>query len=135
MVVEGNTGAGGGNVQSAAAAAFAAGAWGKTNPPSAPNADEKLWGMLANALGIFWLIGPIVALLVKGSTSPFVKFNAIQMIGWCLVGLALSIVLQIIATVLSAVPIMLTLVWPLFSLIGLAFLVLLVYLCIQAWNG
>jgi len=137
MVVEGNTG-GGNNIQGstgAAAAAFAVGAWGKTALPSAPNADEKLWGMLANALGLFWLIGPIIALLVKGSTSPFAKFNALQMIGWSIVGLAFSIVLQIVATILSAIPIMLTLLLPLFSLIGLAFLALLIYLCVQAYNG
>ena len=57
--------------------------WGATTPAETLSADEKLWGMLANLLGLCFLLGPIIALVLKGS-SKFVKFNAIQMIGWSL---------------------------------------------------
>jgi uncharacterized membrane protein len=115
--------------------AFAQGAWGKTQPPTAPNADEKLWGMLANVGAIFWIFGPAVVFFMKGKTSPFVKFNALQMIFFCVVMFVVSIALQIVFTVLATVPIVAQLLLPLWSLVGLAFLVLWIFISIQAYSG
>ena len=126
---------GGSDMQAAAAGLIAPGSWGESAAPTQPTADEKLWGMLANISGLFFLIGPIVVLLMKGS-SKFVKFYALQMICWCFVGFALSIVLGVMFTVLAAVPMVGMLVINVLSpLISLVFLGLLIWLTLKANSG
>jgi uncharacterized membrane protein len=121
--------------QAAVASAFAQGAWGKTQPPTAPNADDKLWGMLGNALAIFWILGPGAVYFMKGQTSSFVKFNSLQMIFFCVVMFVVSVAIQIVFTILATVPIIAQILLPVWSLVGLAFLVLWIFMCIQAFNG
>jgi len=122
------------NAEAAGRAAMA-GAWGAVLPAEAPTADEKLWGMLANVLGLVFLIGPVAVLLLKGN-SKFVKFNALQMICWSVVGIAVSVVLGVCFTVLAAVPFVGLLVIRILSpLISLCFLGLLVFLALKANQG
>ncbi len=110
-------------------------AWGDSQPPEALSADERLWGMLANLLGIIWLLGPIVALIAKGS-SKFVKFNALQMIFLCLVLIPIGIALGIAFTILAFVPIVGWLIISVVSpVLSLASLCLIVFLGIKANNG
>jgi uncharacterized protein len=109
--------------------------WGPVQPPQPATEDEKLWGMLANILGLVFLIGPIVAYLVKGE-SKFVKFNALQMIFLQLACLVVAIILGIVFTVLASVPIVGTLVLSVLSpLLSLAMLVGLVLLALKAKEG
>jgi len=127
---------GGSDMQSAVATLnVAAGSWGESAAPALPSADEKLWGMLANIAGLFFLVGPIVVLLLKGN-SKFVKFYAIQMICWSIIGIALSVVLGVLFTVLAAVPMVGMLVINVLSpLISLLFLGLLIWLTLKANSG
>jgi len=112
-----------------------AGTWGEQAPPAAPNEEEKLWGLLACLLGIFFIIGPLVAFLVKG-TSSYVKFFALQTIFASLALLGVGIVLGVCFTVLAAVPmvgyLIVTVVSPLFSL---AWLALLIFVGLKAKSG
>lgn len=122
------------DAQVEAVAAFKDG-WGESAPPAPATEDEKLWGMLANFLGLFFIVGPLVAWFVKGD-SRFVKFHALQMIFLNLVGFVVGIVLGICLTMLAMVPfvgmLVGTVVGPLFSL---AMLVLLVFLGLKAKSG
>lgn len=123
-----------GNIQATAAESLKS-PWGEMAAPEAPNADEKLWGMLANILGLFFLIGPIVALVLKGN-SKYVKFYAIQMLCWNVVGFGLGVVLGVLFTVLATVPMIGMLVINILSpLLSLVFLVLLVFLALKANSG
>jgi uncharacterized membrane protein len=109
--------------------------WGDSAPPVPATEDEKTWGMLANLLGLFFIIGPVIAWFVKGD-SKFVKFHALQMILVNLVCFAVGIMLGVCFTVLAAVPLVgwavVSIVSPLFSL---AMLILLVWLAIKAKGG
>ena len=109
--------------------------WGDSAPPSPATEDEKTWGMLANVLGFFFIIGPVIAWFMKGD-SKFVKFHALQMILVNVVCFTVGIVLGVCFTVLAAVPMVgwavVSIVSPLFSL---AMLVLLVWLAIKAKGG
>jgi uncharacterized membrane protein len=117
------------------AANAAAQPWGATQPPQAPSEDEKLWGMLANLLGLVFLIGPLVAFFLKGE-SKFVKFNALQTIFLQLACVVLSIVLGVVFTVLASIPIVGTLILSVIGpLLSLAMLVGLVLLALQAKAG
>lgn len=122
------------DAQAEAAAAFNEG-WGGNVPPEPVAEDEKLWGLLANLLGLFFVVGPLVAWLVKGD-SRFVKFHALQMIFLNLVSFAAGIVLALCLTMLAMVPfvgmLVGTVIGPLFSL---AMLVLLVFLGLKAKSG
>lgn len=122
------------DAKAAAAEVWNAG-WGESQPPAQANEEEKLWGMLANVLGLFFIVGPLVAWFVK-SGSKFVKFYALQMIFLHLAGLAVGIVLGVLFTVLAAVPLVgwlvVTLIGPLFSL---AMLAVLVFLALKAKSG
>jgi uncharacterized membrane protein len=108
--------------------------WGPIDVP-APSPDEKLWGMLANVLGLIFVVGPLIAFFMKGAQSKFVKFYAIQMLLIQLVALVFIIALTVVVQVLATVPILLTLMWPLFSLLNLAWLVALVILALKANSG
>ena len=105
--------------------------WGASAPPSAPTEDEKLWGMLVNILGLFFVIGPLMAWLVKG-TSNFVKFNAAQMLLVQAVLFALGVALGVCWQMLSALG---GLIYPLYGLLQLAFLICLVVLALKAKSG
>jgi uncharacterized membrane protein len=122
------------NVSEATQTAVAA-AWGPVAPPEAPSADDKLWGMLANLLGILWLIGPALAWLLKRD-SKFVRFNALQMLLIHAVGLVIGILLGVCLTVLAFVPMLGMLVASVISpLFGLLALALIIFLAIKAHNG
>ena len=110
------------------------GRWGKTQPPNSPADDEKLWGLIANLLGLIFIIGPLVAMLVKGS-SPYVKFHAVQMIGWQIVMFGVSLMLGVVFSILGAVPIVAHVASALFGLIGLGCLLLLLYMALLAHKG
>jgi uncharacterized membrane protein len=118
-----------------AQAAEIAGTWGEQAPPAAPNEDEKLWGLLASVLGIFFIIGPLVAYLAKG-TSNYVKFFALQTIFASLAMLVVGIALGVCFSVLAAVPmvgyLIVSVISPLFSL---AWLALLIFVGLKAKSG
>ena len=122
------------DAKAAATAAFKEG-WGGSAPPVEATEDEKLWGMLANLLGLIFIIGPVIAWFVKGD-SKFVKFHALQMILLNVVCFVFGIALGICFSILAAVPgigwTVISIVSPLFSL---AILVLLVFLAIKAKGG
>jgi uncharacterized membrane protein len=125
---------GGGDMKAAAVASLNA-SWGEMAAPEAPSADEKLWGMLANLLGLFFLVGPIVAFVLKGN-SKFVKFYALQMICWNVIAFAFCIVLGTCFQVLAAVPMVGMLVINVLSpLISLVFLAALIILALKANSG
>ena len=118
-----------------ASAGVSLGQWGESQPPEPPSEDDKLWGMLANFLGIIWLLGPIAALITKGN-SKFVKFNALQMIFLCLVLLPVSFVLGSVFYVLNFVPVVGWLILTVFSpMLSLACLLLIIFLGLKANKG
>ena len=122
------------DMQSAAAASLHA-PWGEMAAPETPMSDEKLWGMLANLLGLFFLIGPIVAYVLKGN-SKFVKFYALQMICWNVIAFAFCMVLGTCFHILAAVPLVGMLVINILSpLISLVFLAALIILALKAHSG
>ena len=106
-------------------------------------ADEKQWGMLAVVSGLVFIIGPVVVLAMKGSTSKFVKFYAMQQLlfqgGMFALNIVLSIVFFVMGAVLSHVPVIGPLIFlmmiPLFGLLGLVMLGLLVFMAMKANNG
>ena len=109
--------------------------WGELKPTEELTADEKLWGMLANLLGLFWILGPALALILKGS-SKFVKFNAIQMLCWHVVGIAIGFVCMIVSIVLVSIPFIGPLLTGLlFSLLSAASLAVVVLVAIKANSG
>ncbi|MCW8128814.1 MAG: DUF4870 domain-containing protein [Planctomycetota bacterium] len=122
------------DAKAAAVAAFKEG-WGDAAPPVAATEDEKTWGMLANLLGLFFVVGPAIAWFLKGD-SKYVKFHALQMILVNLASFAVGIVLGVVFTVLAAVPAVgwtvISIVSPLFSLCMLG---LLAFLALKAKNG
>lgn len=90
------------DAKAAAAKVWNAG-WGEVQPPAQANEAEKLCGMLANVLGLIFIVGSLVAWFVKPS-SKFVKFYALQMIFLHLAGLAVGIVLNVLLTPPPAAP-------------------------------
>jgi uncharacterized membrane protein len=109
--------------------------WGPIDPGAAPTADEKLWGMLAN-LTCLVFFGPLVIFLMKGATSKFIKFNALQMLIIQAICIGICLIMQIVTMVLLAtVPFLAMLLVTVFSLVGLAMLVAVIVLSIKAWNG
>lgn len=47
--------------------------------PSGLSDDDKLWGLLAHVLAnVLGFIGPILALVIRGQQSPFVRRHAIE---------------------------------------------------------
>lgn len=65
-----------------------------------PQPDERLWAMGSHLTGYFTLaVGPLVALLVKGGTSPFVRRHAMEALNYQLTFLVFSILLVPIAIV------------------------------------
>src|SRR5690242_8905923 len=79
--------------------------WGPIDVP-APSADEKMWGMLANVLGLIFILGPLIAFFVKGAQSKFVKFYSVQMLLIQLVAFVFMVALTIVVQVLATVPIL-----------------------------
>lgn len=87
-------------------------------PPVGLTDDDKLWALLS---WIFSPIVPIIVLLLEDKKArPFIKYNAIQ-------ALVLSVVGYVISAILSAVVIG--------CFTGLALLVYVIYLAIQAYQG
>jgi uncharacterized membrane protein len=80
--------------------------------------DDKLWALLSYILCP--LIGIIVLLLEDKRARPFIKYHAVQ-------SLALGVVGYIIAALLSTVFIG--------CFVGLAVLVYMIYLAVQAYQG
>lgn len=98
--------------------------------------DDKLWGMLAHISTILWFIGPLIVYLMKKDQSKFVAFHALQALVLTLALTVVYIVLLIPAIVLMAIiPFIFLLIGPLFSLIGLAVLVYVIYVAIKAKDG
>ena len=80
--------------------------------------DDKLWALLS---WIFAPIVPIIVLLLEDKKArPFIKYNAVQ-------ALVLSVVGYVISSILSFVVIG--------CFIGLAVLIYIIYLAIQAYQG
>ena len=80
--------------------------------------DDKLWALLS---WIFAPIVPIIVLLLEDKKArPFIKYNAVQ-------ALVLSVVGYVVSSVLSFVVIG--------CFIGLAVLIYIIYLAIQAYQG
>ncbi len=105
--------------------------WGASAPPQAASPDERLWGMLANVLGLVFIIGPLVPYFLRAQ-SRYVRFYALQMVFLNIVGLLVGIVLGIALGILSIVPILPALISGVF---GLAFLGLLIFLSVKAHQG
>jgi uncharacterized protein len=80
--------------------------------------DDKLWALLS---WIFAPIVPIIVLLLEDKKArPFIKYNAVQ-------ALVLSVVGYVVSSILSFVVIG--------CFIGLAVLIYIIYLAIQAYQG
>lgn len=80
--------------------------------------DDKLWALLS------WLVWPvaIVALLLEDKkTRPFIRYNAIQ-----------SLALAVVGWVLSAI---LSFVFFIGCVVGVAWLVYVIVLAVQAYQG
>ena len=122
-------------LEAAAQNAEAKAACCESAPPEPVSDDDKLWGMLANLLGVIPLVGPIAALVIKGN-SKFVKFNALQMIFATIAMIPVGLVLGLVGIVVSMVPILGPLAWHLASsLFGVIGLILIMYLGTKANSG
>ncbi|MBE7464760.1 MAG: DUF4870 domain-containing protein [Planctomycetes bacterium] len=124
-------------------------------PPAAPapapqadgslKEDEKNWGMLAHMLSLtqwvgvpfgFW-IGPLVAYLVKKDESKFVRFHAIQALGF---NLAVFLVLVVISVPIGVLTFLsMGLFWlvaiPLYMLIIFGWIGYVIMIGIKASKG
>jgi uncharacterized membrane protein len=122
----------------AAAAEGTSALWKEEPSPDQLSSDDKLWGLLANVLGIIFIIGPVIALAVKGSVR-FVKFYAMQTLFLQLAAFAIYIVVWIVFWVLFHIPgigpVFAVILWPIFSLVGLACLALVIIMGIKANTG
>lgn len=118
-------------------------------PAAAPSAqggltdDEKQWALFSHIFVLMGyliplgnLIGPGIAYFVKKDQSKFVRFHAVQSFAFQAVLTILGIVLMIpffILMVLTAG--LLVFAMPCFILLGLAILVYVIYVGIQAQKG
>ncbi|MCW8133202.1 MAG: FHA domain-containing protein [Planctomycetota bacterium] len=114
----------------------AEGSWGTTPPPQPVTDDERLWGMLANILGLFCWIGPILGLVLRPKSN-FVKFHSLQ---YLFMAIAFTIVWFPVAWIVSFVTLMihpiLYFIWLGVSLlVSLGMLILVVVMALKANQG
>ncbi|MEN8707449.1 MAG: DUF4870 domain-containing protein [Nocardioides marinisabuli] len=100
-------------------------------PPSGPPAgltpDERTWGGAAHwssfvglVLGGLSFVGPLLVLLLKGSTSPYVRRQAVESLNFqlsMLIYLAVSFVLAFVLIGFLLLPVV-GVLWLVFTIIG-----------------
>lgn len=94
-----------------------------------PTEDEKIWALVAHitpVLGVSFL-GPILALVVKGKDSAWVRAHAIESINFNLV----CFVAMMVGAVLSIVAVGLCILFP----VAIANFVLAIIAGVNAWQG
>ena len=102
-----------------------------TVPPGS-GLPENIAGALA------YLLGPItgVVFFLLDRQRAYVRFHAVQCIALCLVGIALSVVVTVLTTILAFIPILGWLVGLLISVgLGLGGFALWLWLMLQAYKG
>ena len=106
------------------------------NPLNAPTSDDKLWAGLSYVGIICCMIGTIVVFFLKKDESSFIKFNALQALGFGLGYIVISILVGIVSSIIGSIPIIgaiIGLIAP--ALMTLAFLACWLFLIIQAFRG
>jgi uncharacterized protein len=75
-------------------------------PPGYASSDDKTWALVAHfggalgsflCCGVLGFVGPLVAFLVKGNTSPIARQHAVNALNFQIIWSGLSIVLYIIS--------------------------------------
>jgi len=80
--------------------------------------DDKLWALLG---WIIWVIALIAILMEDKKARPFIKYNAV-------LSLALGVALTVVSFALSPV-------FGIGCIVGVAYLVYVIYLAVQAYQG
>jgi uncharacterized membrane protein len=101
------------------------------NPINEPTSDDKLWSGLSYAGLACCMVPTLVIFFLKKGESDYIKFNALQAIGTWLVVLVIGIIL----TVLSHIPVIGMLVGLVHLLVSLVLIAGWIYLMIQAFGG
>ena len=110
---------------------FESGVLKVANPMSAPTSDDKLWAGLSYAGLVCCMIPTIVIFLLKKGESDYIKFNALQAMGFWLVGFVIGIVFNVGAQI-PGIGFVLGLAY---MIISLGLLGYWIYLMIQGFTG
>ncbi len=111
--------------------------------PTAPSADERFWAGAAHwsslvaAFMALAFIGPLVVLLVRGGSSPWVRRQAVESLNFVLSVYLYAVVLALAGTVTTILTagIALVVVLPLAGLLSIGWLVLTVIGAMRASEG
>lgn len=86
-------------------------------PSSEITEDDKLWALLS---WLFWPIAIVVLLMEEKKSRPFIKYHAVQSLILAVIGWVVSLVLSFV--IIGCV-------------VGVAWLIYVIYLAIQAYQG
>jgi uncharacterized membrane protein len=116
-----------------------------TQPEPAPHTPPPVGsstGLDANVAGaLAYLVGPVtgVIFLVLEKQSSFVRFHAAQSVGLFVAFFALGIVLSVVSTILTAIPVLgwiIAIIWFFVAMVlGLVGLLLWLFLMYKAYSG
>lgn len=106
------------------------------NPLNTLTSDDKLWAGLGYVGIICCLVGSVVVFFLKKDESTFIKFNALQAIGYGLIWIICGILLNFATLAASHIP-LIGFIFALVAqvLIPLAFFGYWIFLIIQAFRG
>ena len=105
------------------------------NPLNAPTSDDKLWAGLSYVGIMCCLIGSLIVFFLKKDESSYIKFNALQAIGFGLVWLVLAVGLNFGMMLVSQIPVIGLIIGLVGMLIPLALFGYWIFLMIQAFMG
>lgn len=98
------------------------------------SSEDRVWALVSHIIG---LVGPLVAYLVRKDQSKYVRFHAIQAFAFHLAVFAVYILMIPVIFILALVTAgwAMVLLAPLLGLVGLAFCVYAILMCIKAYKG
>ena len=100
-----------------------------------PNADEKLWGMLAHLLMLI-VIGPVLVFFTKAKESSFVRAHAVEALNFQITLFLFNIAVTILSSIIGAMSGGLGFLLNCISIpVGIAALVFLVIASMKANQG
>lgn len=105
------------------------------NPLNAPTSDDKLWAGLSYVGIMCCLIGSLIVFFLKKDESSYIKFNALQAIGFGLVWIVLSVGLNFGMMLVSQIPVIGLILGLVGMLIPLGLFGYWIFLMIQAFMG
>lgn len=105
------------------------------NPLNAPTSDDKLWAGLSYVGIMCCVIGSVIVFFLKKDESSYIKFNALQAIGYGLVWIVVSVLLNFMMFFVSHIPIFGLVLGLVGLLIPLALFGYWIFLMIQAFMG